>query len=85
MTPPLIYLEHRLLYRIQCRVRRWKRFLSQYSEWGDAGASGSGQKKGRLVVGSGLKGEDIECGSRGRWGWSSDERRGSGREARAPF
>ena len=39
----------------------------------DAGAGGSGQKKGCLVVGSGLKGKDIERSSRGRWRWSSDE------------
>ena len=53
------------------------------ADGGDDGeAGGSGQKKKCLVVSSRLKGKYIECSSRGRWRWSSDERWGSGREAR---
>ena len=48
----------------------------------DAEAGGSDQKKGCLVVGSGLKGTYIECSSRGRWMRSLDGRWGSDREAR---
>ena len=48
----------------------------------NAGAGDSGQKRGCHVVGSGLKGKDIECSSRGRWSWKSDEWSGFGRETR---